>query len=277
MPANVLICVPAFGQTMTACTVLTLQTLQMAFAQKGISSGFSTLSFPDIGELRSMYATMFFEGADFKGFTHLLFVDADMGFPPQLCLDQLLLDESLVGTIYPQRKLPVSWAGSGTGEPTAQRKGDFMHVEGVGMGCTLIRRDCFERIAAGAEAALQRRIDATLGEHAAEFAESPLNAHIREAIGAAFPPFFDDRIQMHPAREMLEGAKCRRLVRFFDPMDVPGRGRISEDLSFCIRAREVGIDTWAAIGYRISHVGPYDYGQRYLDHVAVSKPAASPA
>ena len=267
--ANVLICVPAFGQIISASTTLTLQTIQMTLAQKGVSSGFSTLSFPDIAELRSMYTTMFFDSPDMQAFTHLLFIDADMGFSPQLVLDQLMLDEPLVGSIYPQRRLPVSWAGSGTGEATAERRGEFMRVEGVGMGCTLIRRDCLQRILANEPARREQEIDAAIGDNANRYRDAGVYDELRSAIASTFPPFVDERIAMHPGREMLESAKCKRLIRFFDCLDIPARGRISEDLSFCIRAGKAGIVTWAAIGHRISHVGPYDYGARYLDQTAV--------
>lgn len=267
MSANILIFVPAFGQQMLACTAMTLQSVQMAFAQKGISSGFSTLSFPDIAELRSMVSTMFFESPDMAAFTHLLMVDADMGFAPQLPMDMLLLDEPLVGSIYAQRRQPTSWAGSGTGEAQAERRGDFMRVEGVGMGCTLIRRDAFAAIAANAPAEHEREIDQIIGEDANTFRDAGVYDAVRSTIGRSLPPFFDTRITMHPGKEMLAGAKCSRLIRFFDPLDISGRGRISEDLSFCIRAGWAGIPTWAAIGHRISHVGQFDYGARYLDHV----------
>ena len=51
-------------------------------------------------------------------------------------------------------------------------------------------------------------------------------------------------------------------------MDIPDRGIVSEDLSFCIRWRtRCEGQVWASIGHRISHVGPYDYGARYLDVV----------
>jgi hypothetical protein len=50
-------------------------------------------------------------------------------------------------------------------------------------------------------------------------------------------------------------------------MDLPERGIVSEDLSFCIRHRNAGGKVWAAIGHKISHVGPYDFAARYLDVV----------
>ena len=237
MAHNILIFVPAFGQMISATTFLTTHAVQQHFASKCIAGGVSTLSFPDIAELRSMAMTIWYDTMPTS--THLLFIDADMGFPPDMVSDMLLLDEPLVGTIYPQRKMPLSWAGSGTGTPTTTRKGNFMLVEGVGMGCTLIRRD--------------------------------LVTHMLEKM----PELVDTRLHLHPAGDTIRQAGSNRLIRAFEKLDLPERGIVSEDLSFCIRWQQCGGETWAAIGYKISHVGPYDYAGRYLDQVenAIAQPA----
>jgi hypothetical protein len=229
MSNKVFIFVPAFGQTLTATTFLTTHALRDALAAKGIAGGISTLSFPDIAELRSMVLTIWYD--TLKDSSHLCFIDADMGFAPDLVLDMITFGEPLIGTIYPQRKLPLSWAGSGTGETHAERRGNFMRVEGVGMGCTLIHRCVVDKMI------------------------------------EVFPEMIDKRIAMHPAAQMLKDAGCDRLLRFFDKIDLADRGQVSEDLSFCMRWNKCGGQTWAAIGHRISHVGPFDYAGRYLDTV----------
>ena len=233
MANKVFIFVPAFGQLVQATTFLTTHALRDALHSKGIAGGISTLSFPDIAELRSMVTTIWYD--TLKDVSHLLFVDADMGFAPQLVLDMLMFGEPLVGTIYPQRKMPLSWAGSGTGETHAERRGDFMRVEGVGMGCTLIHRSVIDKMI------------------------------------EAYPDLIDTRISMHPAAQMLKDAGCNRLLRFFDKIDLVDRGQVSEDLSFCMRWNKIGGTTWAAIGHRMSHVGLFDYSGCYLDTVKESQ------
>jgi hypothetical protein len=233
MSHRLFIFVPAFGQMISATTFLTSHALQQALAAKGIGGGVSTLSFPDIAELRSMVTTIWYD--TLPDCTHLLFIDADMGFPPELVIDMLLFDEPIVGSIYPQRKHPLSWAGSGTGETMAERRGNFMRVEGVGMGCTLIKREAITKML----------------EH--------------------YPEIVDTRIEMHPAGQVLKDAGTHRLIRAFDCMDIP-RGRVSEDLSFCLRWNQLGGQVWAAIGHRISHVGPFDFGACYLDEINKQRP-----
>ncbi len=226
---NIFIFVPAFGQQISAATFMTTHAIQQVLSAKSIGGSFSTLSFPDIAELRSMAMTIWYDAMPQSD--HLLFIDADMAFPPDMVLDMLLLDEPIVGAIYPQRRLPLSWAGSGDGSLMTDRRGNFMKVEGVGMGCTLIRRDVVTK-----------------------FLEN-------------MPELVDTRLKLHPAAEMLKQAGTSRIIRAFEKLDLPERGVVSEDLSFCIRWQKMGGAVWAGIGYEISHVGPYNYSGCYLRHV----------
>lgn len=236
MATDIFIAVPGFGQIISSATFLCTHALRQSLMMKGIGGGITTLSFPDIAELRSMFMTVWYDTMPQS--THILYIDSDMSFAPELVTDMLLFNEPVVGAVYRQRKEPVSWAGSGTGASQTERRGDFMKVEGVGFGCTLIRRD-----------AVTKMIE-------------------------KFPELIDTRLHLHPAGETLRLAGTNRLLRLFEKMDIPERGLISEDLSFCIRWGQCDGAVWAAIGHKISHVGPYDYAGRYLD--VVEEMAAQP-
>jgi hypothetical protein len=236
MASNLFIFVPAFGQIISATTFLTTHALQQHLSSKGIQGGIATLSFPDIAELRAMAMTIWYDTMPQS--SHMLFIDADMGFPPDMVSDMFLFNEGVVGTIYPQRKLPLSWAGSGTGSPVTERRGNFMEVEGVGFGCTMIRRD------------------------------------VVTLLLEKMPQIVDTRLALHPAGDTIRNAGSNRIIRAFEKLDLPERGVVSEDLSFCIRYRQCGGKIWAGIGYRISHVGPFDYQGRYLESVEAAEKAA---
>lgn len=226
MPTNIFVFVPAFGQNISASTFMAVCNLQQTLAQKGIGGGVSTLSFPDIAELRNMAITIWYDAL--PQFSHFLFVDADMSFPPDLAIDMLLFDQPIVGSCYRKKIEPVQWTPSGTGESHADVRAGFMRVEGVGMGCTLIRRDAI----------------AVMLEH--------------------MPEMIDERIVGHPARAMIEGGGAKRIIRAFDPIDIADRGKLSEDLAFCLRWGRCGGQVWANITHHISHVGLYDYGGSYM-------------
>jgi len=229
MAHKLFIFVPAFGQTISATTFLTTHALQIHLMNKGIQASVATLSFPDIAELRSMAMTIWYD--TMPDSNHMLFIDADMGFSPEIVTDMIMMDEPLIGALYPQRKMPLTWAGSGTGSPTTERRNNFMEVEGVGFGCTVIRRD------------------------------------LVKVMLEKMPELVDKRLKLHPAGEIVRNAGSDRIIRAFEKMDIPDRGLVSEDLSFCIRWRQCGGRCWAAIGYRMSHVGPFDYQGRYLDQI----------
>ena len=229
MPKSVFTFIPAFGNMVSTTTMMTTHSILQKLAEKGINGSLSALSFPDIAELRSMVLTIWYDAM--PNVDYLLFIDADMGFAADLVLDMVLFDEPIVGTIYPHRKMPVSWVGSGDGSPTTARRGNFMKVEGVGMGCTLIRRD------------------------------------VVSVMLAKMPELVDNRLKMHPAQGILASAGCNRIIRAFEKLDIADRGLVSEDLSFCIRWHRCGGEVWAAINYNISHVGMYDYQGNYLQHV----------
>lgn len=226
---KVFIFVPAFGNMISATTFLTTHALQQTLMAKGVQSSISTLSFPDIAELRSMAVTVWYD--QMKDSDYILMIDADMGFPPDLVMDMFMFDEPVVGTCYPKRTLPLQWSPSGTGEKEAEVRGGFMRVEGVGMGCTLISRDAITKI-------LEK-----------------------------YPELVDTRIELHPAVQMLKQAGASRLLRVFEKMDIPDRGVISEDLSFCIRWNNCGGQVWANIAHKISHVGMFDFSACYLEVV----------
>jgi hypothetical protein len=226
---HIMIHVPAFGQIVSTATFLATHGLRDTLHQKGMATGISSISFPDIAELRGMVTTMWYDTMPHSDY--LLWIDADMAFPPQHVVDMLLFDEPLVGTIYPQRRLPLTWAGSGDGNPFTQRKGDFIMVEGVGFGCTLMKREVIGRMM----------------QH--------------------YPYLIDYRIKLHPSFDMLDSVGCKRIFRFFEKLDIPERGLISEDLAFCVRAGKIGIPTWAHVGSRIAHVGPFAFEGRYLDQI----------
>jgi|SRR5882672_1249439 len=229
MSHNVYIHIPAFGQMISATSFLTSHALRDTLIGKGIGSAISSISFPDIAELRSMILTIWYDTCPHSDY--LLFFDADMGFDPNLVLDMVLFSEPIVGTLYRHRREPTTWVGSGLGGPITQRRGGFIEVEGVGGGVLLIRRD------------------------------------VVTTMLQAMPQLVDTRIAFHPAFDTIKQAGANRLIRAFEKLDIPDRGLISEDLAFCFRWRQCGGQVWANVNHRISHVGPYDYAGRYLDDI----------
>lgn len=229
MNNSIFIALPAFGQMNCSRTTFSLMALAKALLKSNTDYYFSDNSFPDIAESRNMLTTIWYDRTQSE---HMLFIDADMDFEPQLVMDMLAFDKPLVGCLYPKRTYPLSFVGRPTAGEQVTDKG-FLKVEGIGFGVTLIRRDCIEAM---------------------------LNS------GNATS---DNRLANHAAGAMLKGLGIHRLIRAFDRIEVE-TGYLSEDMAFCKRHRDSGGEVWASVGHKITHIGPHGYSGCYAEAVATA-------
>lgn len=236
--------VPAYGQILTGQTVTSLIGLTRSLLANGMAGGFGTLSFPDIVEIRNIFLSIWY---DKIMSSHLLFIDADMGFDPQLIMDMIGFNKPLVGALCPKRKLPIEFAGRAKAGQCRIING-FMEVEGVGGAIMLIRRDAVD------------------------------------AIMAKFPELSDEiTIKNHAAKELMDQYGLKRIIKCFDKLIVNGE-TFSEDLSFCLRHRmshpenDPAGEVWANITHNVIHVGPHEFQGNYFEHIKdMIKPVGSDA
>lgn len=212
--ANVFVFVPAYRGNITATLFEASHRLMSAMMSKGVPASVGTYSWPDIADLRNMILSVWYD--TMPGSSHLLFIDDDMGFPPELILDMLTFNEPVVGVIYPKKSVSRIWCGSGI-EAGEYRPG-FIEVEGVGAGILLIQREAISRMI--------ERYPELIGDY--------MTVDEMKVVGAT------------------------RTLRFFDCEETP-KGKISEDISFCRRWRDIGGVVWANVAYEIQHTGPWTF------------------
>lgn len=235
---KITICLPAYGQTNFTQTTSSLIALNRELVQRGLDGGFMTLSYPDIVEVRNIFTSIWMDRIQTS---HMLFIDADMGFAPQLVLDMLAFDKPLVGALCPKKKVPLEFAGRAK-PGDARVVNGHMEVNGIGGALTLIKRE------------------------------------VVTSMLAKFPDL-DDRVSVknHAAREILEQNGVQRMIRVFDPLWVDGE-KFSEDLSFSIRWQQCGGEIWANIMHEVCHVGLYEYKGLFYetikDHIRPAEVAA---
>lgn len=222
-PPRIFVALPAFGSQCMAGTTASLFALAQQLAARGWSDGFSTLTFPDIAELRNIFLSIWYDLLPSS--THMLFVDADMEFRPELVLDQIALDKPLVGCLYPRKRSPISFVGEPI-TPDAQPINGFLPMRHIGGGLMLISRDMI--------------VD----------------------MLAMMPELSDRNLERHTARQMLGDNGCHRIIRAFDKMETP-EGVLSEDVSFCRRWEQCGGEIWAAINHEVAHIGPNAWRASY--------------
>ena len=249
---RILIAQPTTG-SVVAGTVGYLMGLVQALSARGIGWDYRQLALSDIALSRNIFATFALGRDD----THLLFVDADMGFAPETVLGLLAFDRPVVAAACPKRHVPwdrvrrIAEAEAARpegqrrptpdlmdlalaynvdtkrfdGSPwTAERRGGFLKVPAVGTGVMLIRRD-----------ALETMRDRGVARPRPGYADLPL----------------------------LEGAV---LLDFFSPVEVPDGSLVeSEDISFCKRwVEDCGGEVWVDAGSRVMHFGMRGHSGRYL-------------
>ena len=170
--------------------------------------------------------------------SHLLFIDADIGFAPEQVLRLLACGAEVCAAIYPVKR--IDWdkvsrtVAAGRLAPGAAlhyvlgvedperivTRGEFARVRYAGTGFLMIRRHVLERMCERHQA-LRFRAD-------------------------------------HNYRDALGGSANR--VALFECMIDPETGAyLSEDFSFCKRWIDMGGEIWADLASRLSHVGPTTY------------------
>lgn len=231
---GILICMPAYGQQNYTETTQSLYNLALKLTVKGIPSSFCFMSAADITEVRNLFLTTWYDGYPKEVFSHILFVDSDMGFPSQLIEDMIKFEKPLMGCLYARRSFPAVAVGRcfNSDQSVDDIVDGFVEVHGVGFGVTMISRE------------------------------------VVDGILKKFPEVIDTNVSGHPGQELLgPGGAEKRLLRVFDPFYLDNGLKLSEDLAFCERWKRCGGEVWANVNHLIGHVGPFNYSIRYADYL----------
>lgn len=248
MPATglrVFIATPTADGIMLAGYVEALARLVGRLLAAGIQHVFRSLDGTDLILQRNLLTDAFLR----TDCTHLLFVDSDMAFPPDLAERLLAADKPLIGTVYSKRAL--DFAGLRTRlatRPFAEAlpltydwnvrilhraistRGDICQVDGLGGGFLLIRRDCFATLLAQSDV-----------------------------------PF------------VTGDARQPRLRAFFRDMAL-GDEVLDLDYSFCRRWQDCGGEVWAYPSVDLRHIGDDRAGVPFATALAATaRPGAERA
>ena len=173
--------------------------------------------------------------------THLLFIDADIGFEPEMIGRFLAFDQDVVAGIYPIKSVDWSRVAARATRPSTAEQ-----LEEAGMrfvGTPLFGPDGEERHGfvtgryAGTGFMLIRR-------------------NVLEQLRDAHP----ELVYQSAHIDTLTARTGDHLVDLFGPLIEPEtRTYLSEDYSFCHRWRALGGKLWLDPTVRLTHAGSYDY------------------
>jgi hypothetical protein len=169
--------------------------------------------------------------------THLLFVDADIGFEPEQVVRLIECGADMCAAIYPIKR--IDWdkvkttIGAARANPAAAalkyvfevddpnavvEKNGFVKVRYAGTGFLMIRRQALERMC------------------------------------AQYP-----QLRYKRDHSMDAAAPSANRVALFECMIAEDGTYLSEDFAFCKRWTDMGGEIWADLGSKLDHVGPMTF------------------
>ncbi len=252
---NLVVATPCFGGQVSSIYASSIFSLQRAL--RGMSNVALTVHMRDgdalITRARANLVTLFL---DDPSATHLLFIDADIGFTPEQVFRLIESGADVVAGVYPIKK--VNWdkakRAMEAGRPNLAAASldyvleiddpdhvmvvnGFTRIRYAGTGFLMIRRHVLERMC----------------RHYASLQFFREHSH--------------DALAVSPNRFAL-----------FECMIDPATGTyLSEDFAFCKRWTDLGGEIWGDLQSRLDHVGPSVFRGEVASQFAAAPVAAAPA
>jgi len=134
---------PCYGGMLTESTFMSYIKWSNTARQLGLDWTMETMTNESlISRARNTLTAKFLANPDS---THLMFVDADIGFEPWHVLVMLCRDVDVIGGLYPMKSLPVKWCVNGF-EGAEEGPDGLQEVSKTGTGFMLIKRHVFEKL-----------------------------------------------------------------------------------------------------------------------------------
>jgi len=256
---KIMIATPAYGGQLTTTYCDALIGLLDHFAEKHpqIRLEQKFLSHSILPFLRNVFANLVMQD---ESYTHLLFIDADMGFAPSLIERMIEADKPVVGAIYPHRHLDLEKfyaLHAEIADPAVARlvameyvnagsvimvDGDGKHGETQAPANLIVDGPCIRVRDAGAGILLIKR-------------------EVFDRIRERYPELWCEWIEHTYGKFGLKGG----VLQCFDSMPDEHGHYCGEDTAFCRRWGEgCGGEIWAVVTETIVHVGAQRFVGNYL-------------
>ena len=241
---NILIALPCFGGVTFVSHNRSLRVLTELFKMKGIRHQIIEITSESlIPRARNAFANVVAFDKDPNGdfYSHLLFLDVDIGFNGQNILEAIGWKKDIVALPYPCKDINWSYiydaASKGVADPTAlSRMGSrpIINTNGTARSFNTSEPVQFEQLGTGL--LLIKR------EVLLKFTEDESRKY----------KLMDGEKKFYPNRDFAYDffqIGINKDSRFYD----------SEDYRFCLDARELGFETWLIPWAVSTHTGPMEY------------------
>jgi hypothetical protein len=136
-------CMPCYGGQLTEQTFMSYIKWANMARQLGIDWTVETMTNESlISRARNTLTAKFLAT---EGSTHLMFVDADIGWEPWHLLVMLDAQKDVIGGLYPMKSMPIKWCVNGI-PGQENNEGNLIEVSKTGTGFMLIKREVFEKL-----------------------------------------------------------------------------------------------------------------------------------
>lgn len=236
---KVLIGVPAYGDAVRVNCTIALMALAQRFDEVGVGYETVFLSMARIEAARSSMASRVFRDASF---THILFVDSDVGFRPEAVLRLLKRDTPIAACTYPSRSIDL--------EAFAK------HVQGAQDHSRAVSRSLpYPPLGDLGRVQVQ---DGWIVTKQAPTGLMLIKRHVFVDLAARYPELLINCTEYPgiPAGPVLQ---CFSAYRREDGLF------LGEDLSFCRRWADMGGEVHVLIDELLSHAGVMVTAGRMLD------------
>lgn len=238
--ANVLIALPTYHDQVHINFAFALVNATRALNDAGVKYQMMHVGSSLIARARNLFANYLMEHPEF---THLLFLDTDMHFAPEAVTKLLAANRSVAGVAYPYRQVNLNRQIQATDSGLSMRDWLEKHAEYT------------VRIKGNPEG----RAQVVDGFVEAEHVGAGIMLIRRDALESAIP----FTTCFAPPEQYRAFISSGRFYGFFDTFEDHG-AYLSEDLSFCRRARLGGSTIWALVDQTVVHYGASEVSGQYL-------------
>lgn len=231
------IATPCYGGMMTSSYVDSLLLLQQACHAKGIA--FTWLIGSGDALITRARADLMAAFLETEGATHMLFIDADIGFDPGQVFRLMDFDEDVTAGAYPIKAVDYERLRQALRENRSKPEASALHyVLGLEDPAHVVVRGGFAKARNVGNGFLMIRRAAFL------------------KMCNAYPKLKYSKV--HARNDARQNSPYR--FALFDTMidEVTGE-YLSEDYAFCRRWRAIGGEIWVDLESRLTHVGPMKF------------------
>lgn len=253
--ARVLVCTPCAGEMVTTtylATVLKLAQHRWAGGRDVLLS-YACLSIADIYKARNYFAGLFLSK---PALTHLLFIDADMGFEPSLVDKMIAFDRDFVSALCPQRNLKPARFHTVARQIDDPARAERLALDYVSAEALIGDRDADDNPIFRVENGFVRI--GTIGAGV-----MLLKRTVFETLQRTYPDLSTVPNQLPYSRMGL----TESVHQCFAPLQEANGSFLSEDKSFCRRWTDAGGEIWACIDEEVTHVGMKTFTGAYIERM----------